>query len=61
MNDISLARAKETAKRFLVAVSEMEQVREENEMAYYGCPQSGSLRRVSMDLTRDLAKLRRPG
>ena len=61
MNMINMKRAKETAKRFLDRVAEMEIKLSENEMAWFGCPESGALRRSSMDLTRALSALRRAG
>lgn len=61
MNKITLEKAKGEAKRFLVAVAEMEIKLEDDDYAFHGCPESSALKRASMDLTRALSKLRSPG
>jgi hypothetical protein len=61
MNKVTMDRAKEEAKRFLKAISEMEQRFDADENAWFGCVESGRLRRSSMDLSRALTDLRRPG
>ena len=59
----NLSKTRKELERFTDALDEMEKAISENEYLHssdhiYGCPQSGSLKRSSMDLTRMLAKLR---
>lgn len=61
MNEVTMNRAKAEAKRFLDRVAEMEIQLKDRNLPWYGCPESGALRRASLDLTRALANLRRPG
>jgi hypothetical protein len=61
MNLPAMERAETEARRFLTAVVEMKIKLKDDEMAWFGCQESGRLRRSSMDLTRALANLRRPG
>lgn len=62
MNDVTLKAAKIEAKRFLDRVAEMElRLKERGGTEFFGCAESGAVRRASMDLTRALARLRLRG
>jgi len=61
MNIIGVRRAKVEAKRFLDRLAEVELKHSEDDMAFHGCRETAALRRASMDLTKALADLRRPG
>jgi hypothetical protein len=61
MNKPAMDCAKQKAKELLIRVGEMELKLRKDENAWFGCPESGALRRASLDLTRALARLRRPG
>ena len=63
MNTKTLSAARAEAKRFLHALDEMQRAAqiEGNGYVTYGSKLSGAVRRASMDLTRALADLRRPG
>lgn len=72
MNDDILAEAKREAERFLLRLAELKACRKPQTEAERNqrwgrprfphsgsCPETASIRRASMDLTRTLAKLRR--
>ena len=63
MNTKTINAARAEAKRFLRALDEMQHAAqiEGNSYVTYGSKHSGAVRRASMDLTRALADLRRPG
>lgn len=63
MNIQSLAVAKAEAKRFLRRVEALEHVLAKDPLPYisHHPTESGAVRRASMDLTRALAKMRKPG
>lgn len=50
------------AKRFIARAKELKNRRKAGDLYdFQGCRESGAVRRASMDLTRALADLRRPG
>ena len=60
MNIDTLKTAKAEAKRFLEKVKELEvRVKKDGHFAWYGCAESGAVRRASMDLSRSLSALRK--
>ena len=66
MNDSEITQAGRDAERFIIAMNDyfvaMEKFGcQENRMMYHSpCPrESGALKRASMDLTRQLARMRR--
>jgi hypothetical protein len=61
MNEDKMKAAEKAAKHFLDSASEMKIALQCNAFAFCGSPQSGALRRASMELTRALALLRTPG
>ena len=62
MNLASVNKAVEEAKRFLKAAKEWQKAETEKVPSYASCPlESGAIRRSSMDLTRALAAMRKPG
>lgn len=62
MNLGSVNKAECEARRFLRAVDEWKKVELEKAEPYYNNPkESGAVRRASMDLTRALAEMRKPG
>lgn len=63
MNDDKIKEAKAEAKRFLKRVTELEEMRARNKgdmWSAYGMKEHGAVKRASLDLTRALAKLRKP-
>lgn len=61
MNKRTIDEAEAMAKRFLEKMADFKRERDLIK-CIYGCPkESGALRRASMDLTRALAEMRRPG
>ena len=61
MNIDSVVEAKETAQRFLKTVDALEAKLESDAYAAWGTRESGALRRSSLDLSRALSSMRRPG
>ena len=61
MNLEKVIKAEKEAKRFLVITKKVEQEISKDEYLFYGNKLTGALRRSSMDLTRELAELRKPG
>lgn len=65
MSPETIAKAKAEAKRFLDQVRVLETYKDykgQHHFEFYSMPrQTGAVRRASMDLTRALADLRRPG
>ena len=59
MDAKTLKEAKSEANRFLEKVRELEEVMDITDYAFYGCKQTGAVRRASMDLTRALSGLRK--
>ena len=59
MNIETMVKADEEAVRFRKAVEALRLKMASDSYAFMGCPESGALRRASMDLTRALATLRR--
>ncbi len=56
----TMLEAEREARRFLKAVGELKaREKVDGRFVFYGCAETGALRRASMDLTRVLAKLRR--
>lgn len=60
MDEPKLTVAELAARRFLARADDMRVKLKDDEHAWMGCPESGALRRASMDLTRALAVLRKP-
>ena len=60
MNAETLKDAKKKAATFLFAVDEAEEALKGNTCLFYGSKETAAVRRASMDLTRSLAKLRKP-
>ena len=60
MNDATLRKAEQEAKRFLEAAKVMRAELPRDGYPIVGTRNSGAVRRASMDLTRALADLRRP-
>ena len=59
MNQQKLKSAIEEARRFIAKAQEA--INEQEKTKYGNCPrENGAARRASMDLTRELAKLRKP-
>jgi hypothetical protein len=54
-----MEKAKREAYRFLEAVTKMEGKVDADKHAWYGCSESGQLKRSSMDLSRALIDLRK--
>lgn len=50
----------ELAKEFISRAKELEKVSTNASGHVWGCKESGALRRQSMELTRQLAKMRKP-
>lgn len=64
MNELTVKAAKLHAQRFLSRVKDLESKMEteaEPGVLFYGSKETAALRRSSLDLTRALANLRRPG
>lgn len=63
MNTANLRLAVEEANRFLDRVKDLQKKCRQGGVTIdghiYACPESGAVRRASMDLTRSLARLRR--
>ena len=61
MNKKSIDEAAHYARRFLVMVNDLKKTEENARYEYQSFPkETGALRRASMDLTRALAKMRKP-
>jgi hypothetical protein len=60
MNDTSVKEAERAAKEFLRRTAEWRKA-EDKPPFFVGTKRSGAVRRASMDLTRALAEMRRPG
>jgi len=56
----NIAEAKSEAVRFLKRVKEFEEKQKIDECAINGSIESGAVGRASLDLTRSLAKMRKP-
>jgi len=55
-------KAKHDALRFIAAVEELEARHDKDgDCVFYGCRETGAMKRASMDLTRALADVRRGG
>ena len=61
MNIDSVREAKDTAVRFLKTVDTLEAKLETDDYAAWGTRESGAVRRSSLDLSRSLSAMRRPG
>jgi len=61
MNIANMNRAEKAAQQFLVCIEEMNEKLKRDQNALSGCPESGALRRASMELTRVLTEMRKPG
>ena len=62
MNNETLNTAGIEAQRFLRAIESLKTAEQGNKASYYTNPkESGAVRRASMDLTRALAQMRKPG
>lgn len=62
MNNETLNTAGIEAQRFLRAIESLKTAEQGNKANYYTNPkESGAVRRASMDLTRALAQMRKPG
>lgn len=62
MNDAKVRDAVNEAKRFIKAAEAYRRAVAANAQTYYTYPkESGAVRRASMDLTRTLAEMRKPG
>lgn len=61
MNADSIKEAKDTAWRFLKTVSLLEEKLDVDPYAAWKTRESGAVRRASLDLTRSLTQMRRPG
>lgn len=62
MNMLAIQKARSEAKRFLAAVDQIDHAVSEREGWIDRCPrEAGAVRRASMDLTRALANMRKPG
>lgn len=59
MDVVKMEKAKREAYRFLEAVTKMEGKVDADKHAWYGCSESGQLKRSSMDLSRALIDLRK--
>jgi hypothetical protein len=62
MNDATLNEVLEEMNRLENRIADLQEKRKADNLAGlhgFGCPESGAVRRASMDLTRALAKLRR--
>ena len=60
MDDITIKEAMKEAKEFIErAKAVLERRKIEGKAVYFGCKETGALRRKSMDLTRALARLRK--
>ena len=60
MISVRVQKAKDEAVRFINAVINL-QMEEKDSTTYYGSKLSGAVRRASLDLTRALAEMRKPG
>ncbi len=60
MNLEKLLEAKSEAERFLKKVEKLEERANTDTYAFWGCKESGDVRRSSMDLSRSLSELRKP-
>jgi|WetSurMetagenome_2_1015567.scaffolds.fasta_scaffold489164_3 hypothetical protein len=58
MTNVTLKKAMVEAERFLEIAKIVELKGHDNVFTFYGCKETGALRRASMDLTRALAELR---
>ena len=61
MNRVTVAKAVEEAERFLVAARLWEEALLNRREAYAVPKEAGACRRASMDLSRALSELRKPG
>jgi hypothetical protein len=62
MDMLKLKTAVEEAERFIKRAEALQAVAKHDRQAMYDCPlEQGAIKRASMDLTRALADLRRPG
>jgi len=62
MNNSTIDDAVKEAKRFLKCAQEFKHAEKEKRYSYQSFPkESGAMRRSSLDLTRSLANLRKPG
>jgi len=62
VNNETLNTAAIEAQRFLRAINSLKSAEEGNKASYHTNPkESGAVRRASMDLTRALAEMRKPG
>jgi len=62
VNNETLNTAAIEAQRFFRAINSLKSAEEGNKASYYTNPkESGAVRRASMDLTRALAEMRKPG
>lgn len=62
MNRVTVAKAVEEAERFLVAARSWKEALLNRSESYYTVPkEAGACRRASMDLSRALSELRKPG
>lgn len=50
----------ELAQRFIVTAKAVEKRAIEDEFTFYGCAETATCKRASMDLTRMLSRLRKP-
>lgn len=60
MNIANVNGAEKVAQQFLIRIEEVKLKLESDSNALSGCPESGALRRASMELTRALTTMRKP-
>ncbi len=60
MHEDSLIEAMEETQRFLTAARLAQKRLKDDKYSHFGSPETAACRRASMDLTRALAKLRKP-
>lgn len=61
MNLTAIQQAKAEALRFLKRVNALEQNKPSHNAVSFGSKHTGAIRRASMDLSRTLAEMRKPG
>ncbi len=60
MNIKTILEAEAEAKEFIKRCKAVKEVAQSSVYCFFGCPETGALRRQSLELTRSLAKLRKP-
>ena len=60
MNIETISKAEAEAKEFIKRCKAVREREQEYAYCFFGCQETGALRRQSMDLTRALADLRKP-